>query len=69
MMSSHQSLFFLSIQITLGGDTDTIASMAGAIAGAYYGDDRINSNMLKHCECSEEFAKLGDELFDIVHKQ
>ncbi|XP_015127905.1 ADP-ribose glycohydrolase ARH3 isoform X2 [Diachasma alloeum] len=55
--------------ITLGGDTDTIASMAGAIAGAYYGDERINSNMLKHCECSQDFAKLGDQLFDIVHKQ
>uniref|UniRef100_A0A0C9S0N9 ADP-ribosylhydrolase ARH3 n=1 Tax=Fopius arisanus TaxID=64838 RepID=A0A0C9S0N9_9HYME len=55
--------------MTLGGDTDTIASMAGAIAGAYYGDQSINPNMLKHCECSEEFAKFGDELFDTVHKE
>ncbi|XP_066590261.1 ADP-ribosylhydrolase ARH3-like [Prorops nasuta] len=62
--------FRRSIQyaITLGGDTDTIGSMAGAIAGAYYGEENINSNLSKHLEESDTFRNLGDLLFDSVHK-
>ncbi|XP_076294584.1 ADP-ribosylhydrolase ARH3 [Lasioglossum baleicum] len=52
--------------ITLGGDTDTIGSMTGAIAGAFYGEEEINSNLLRHCEDAEKFRKLADELFDVA---
>lgn len=52
--------------ISLGGDTDTIGSMTGAIAGAYYGEEKINSNLLQHCEASEKFATLANQLFDAV---
>lgn len=52
--------------ITLGGDTDTIGSMAGALAGAFYGENNLNSNLLKHCEASKEFGYLGDRLFDVI---
>lgn len=52
--------------ISLGGDTDTIGSMTGAIAGAFYGDEKISSNLLQHCEASEEFRNLADQLFDIA---
>ncbi|KOX68946.1 Poly(ADP-ribose) glycohydrolase ARH3 [Melipona quadrifasciata] len=51
--------------ISLGGDTDTIGSMTGAIAGAFYGEEKINSNLLQHCEASEEFRILGDRLFEL----
>ncbi|XP_066995211.2 ADP-ribosylhydrolase ARH3 [Anabrus simplex] len=50
--------------ISLGGDTDTIASVAGAIAGAFYGSSVINDSFIKHCESSEEIIKLADELYD-----
>ncbi|CAH1175613.1 unnamed protein product [Phaedon cochleariae] len=50
--------------ITLGGDTDTIASMAGAIAGAYLGEDAVNSSIAKHCESYKEIAELADNLFE-----
>ena len=53
-------------QISLGGDTDTIGSMTGAIAGAFYGEEKINDNLLRHCEASEEFRILGDRLFELV---
>lgn len=48
--------------ISLGGDTDTIASMAGAIAGAFYGYEVINKNLLKHCEGSDKMMELADNL-------
>lgn len=51
--------------ISLGGDTDTIGSMTGAIAGAFYGEEKISNNLLQHCEASEEFKVLGDKLFEI----
>lgn len=51
--------------ISLGGDTDTIGSMTGAMAGAFYGEEKINSNLLLHCEASEEFRILGDRLFEL----
>ncbi|KOC65340.1 Poly(ADP-ribose) glycohydrolase ARH3 [Habropoda laboriosa] len=55
--------------ISLGGDTDTIGSMTGAIAGAYYGEEKINSNILQHCESSTEFRVLGDKLFEMTVTQ
>lgn len=48
--------------ISLGGDTDTIASMAGAIAGAFYGHEVINKNLLKHCEGSDKVMEIADKL-------
>jgi poly(ADP-ribose) glycohydrolase ARH3 len=52
--------------ISLGGDTDTIASMAGAIAGAYYGYGAISDNLQKHCEAVEEFTEYADKLHKIT---
>jgi len=45
--------------ISIGGDSDTIASMAGAIAGAYYGiDDRIESAI---------WQRLDDRMQEVVN--
>ncbi|XP_026470663.1 poly(ADP-ribose) glycohydrolase ARH3-like [Ctenocephalides felis] len=52
----------LQYAISLGGDTDTIASMTGALAGAHLGHEVISPNLIKHCEYSEEIIKLADEL-------
>jgi poly(ADP-ribose) glycohydrolase ARH3 len=52
--------------ISLGGDTDTIATMAGAIAGAYYGYSTINENIQKHCDGTEQFIEYADKLHTIT---
>ncbi|XP_032240574.2 ADP-ribosylhydrolase ARH3 [Nematostella vectensis] len=50
--------------ISLGGDTDTIASMAGAISGAYFGlEDHIPQLWVKKCEAVDEAVKFADEIY------
>lgn len=48
--------------IALGGDTDTIASMTGAIAGAYVGQENLNETLVKHCEKHDDTIELADNL-------
>ncbi|KAE8738141.1 hypothetical protein FOCC_FOCC016383 [Frankliniella occidentalis] len=52
--------------ISLGGDTDTIASMAGAIAGAYFGEEEINDSYKMYCEYVEEILELANGLHKIA---
>ncbi|KAK3928551.1 ADP-ribose glycohydrolase ARH3 [Frankliniella fusca] len=52
--------------ISLGGDTDTIASMAGAIAGAYFGEEEINNSYSKYCEYFEEILELANGLYEVA---
>lgn len=54
--------------ISLGGDADTIASMAGSISGAYYGEKIIPVNLVKHLECHEEVTLLADKLYEASMK-
>lgn len=54
----------LEYAITLGGDTDTIASMAGSICGALYGEEVISKNILAHCEGLEDIQTMAGELFE-----
>ncbi len=52
--------------ISLGGDTDTIASMAGSIAGAYFGLDATKTeNVFKSCESYDDAIMFADELFNL----
>lgn len=53
----------LMTAFSLGGDTDTIGSMAGGIAGAALGVDAIPSGLLKHCEGYEQALRWGEDLF------
>lgn len=66
---AHPFRNVLEYSIGLGGDTDTIASMACAIAGAYYGEEAISQNLLKHCEGVEMIKELADQLFKKFNKR
>ena len=52
--------------IFLGGDTDTMAAMAGAISGAYLGIDAIPTSLLQRLETSSQgrdfLLQLADRL-------
>jgi poly(ADP-ribose) glycohydrolase ARH3 len=56
--------------ISLGGDTDTIANMTGALAGAYYGHEAVPPVLLSHCEAEgvEQAIELADCLYQAVEK-
>jgi poly(ADP-ribose) glycohydrolase ARH3 len=55
--------------ISLGGDTDTIGSMTGAISGAYYGEGAIPKAWLERLEDGEKgrryIKKLAEDLCQI----
>jgi len=56
----------IRLAIQLGGDTDTIASMAGAISGAYLGIEAIPEFMIRHCEAVEDAHKHATAMHNIV---
>ena len=55
--------------ILLGGDTDTIASMAGAIAGAFYGVDAIPKHWRETCEGVGDALNFAKKLHCLAFKQ
>ena len=56
----------MAYAISLGGDTDTIASMAGAIGGAYCGLGSIPQEWIDCCEESERAISLADSLYELI---
>ncbi|XP_036398466.1 ADP-ribose glycohydrolase ARH3 [Megalops cyprinoides] len=54
--------------LALGGDTDTIACMAGAIAGAHYGSDAIPQSWQRCCEGAEEAEAWAEHLHQLYRQ-
>ncbi|ROT61861.1 Poly(ADP-ribose) glycohydrolase ARH3 [Penaeus vannamei] len=61
--SDNAFLRTIHYAIVFGGDTDTIASMAGSIAGAYYGFSEIPESFHRHCEALSDAIEQADQLF------
>jgi ADP-ribosylglycohydrolase len=49
--------------VSLGGDADTIAAMAGAIAGAYHGKEGLPQEWIKKLERAEYIKWLAKKLW------
>jgi len=62
---SHYQSFASTVTyaVSLGGDTDTIASMAGSISGAYLGIDALPSEWQRRLENRDYIAELADRLW------
>lgn len=65
---SHPQDFASAIvyAVSLGGDTDTIASMAGAISGAYLGIESIPQEWREHLENQDYILNLVDRLWEVA---
>ncbi len=59
----------LSAICRLGGDTDTIGAMAGAIWGAFNGFDALDKNKAQKVEGYETFLLLSKQLHALVQKE
>lgn len=58
----------IAYSLALGGDTDTIACMAGAIAGAHYGIETIPQSWIKCCEGAENAHVNAERLHALYHQ-
>lgn len=58
----------IAYSLALGGDTDTIACMAGAIAGAHYGIEAVPQSWMKCCEGAED-ADVNAERIHRLYNQ
>ena len=52
--------------VNAGGDTDTIAAMAGALVGARNGLETIPQKWRDGLEAYDEIIKIADEFFDVT---
>ncbi|HDD39758.1 MAG TPA: hypothetical protein ENG21_00715 [Nitrososphaeria archaeon] len=55
----------IELAIRLGGDRDTIACMAGAIAGAHRGSESLPHDLLKRLENREYIMQLAKKLYEL----
>jgi len=55
--------------VSLGGDTDTIGAMAGAISGAYHGVEAIPEMWRSRLEARDYIEKLAEKLWSIKSRQ
>lgn len=62
--SSFEEL--IPFAISLGGDADTIACMAGAIGGAYWGYESIPEDWRDSCEGLARCRGVADSLYEMV---
>jgi poly(ADP-ribose) glycohydrolase ARH3 len=59
----------IRLAIGLGGDTDTIAAMAGSLAGAHLGEARLPSSVLRRLEGVETLRGQADALLGLVRSR
>lgn len=52
--------------VNLGGDTDTIAAIAGGLAGIYYGYRNIPNSWVQNISRKEELHQMFSEFIDVL---
>lgn len=57
----------IKFALAVGGDTDSIAAMTGALSGAYLGATAIPQPWLDCAEASEKVRMLGEQIHALAH--
>ena len=58
----------MAYSLALGGDTDPMACMAGASAGAHYGVDAVPHAWRRCCEGAEDADRSAEHLHKLYHR-
>jgi poly(ADP-ribose) glycohydrolase ARH3 len=66
-LTPHSYEYTIGNAVLLGGDTDTIAAMAGAISGAFLGRQAIPSHLLKNLENRQQGRSYIEDLAIQLH--
>ena len=61
----HYYVLYTQLAFSFGGDTDTIGNMAGAMAGAHLGFDKLPKDLYTICQGYEEALDKADKLFSL----
>lgn len=56
----------LQMAANLGGDADAVASVYGQLAGAFYGIDGIDRQLVKHITLKETIGTYAVKLFELA---
>jgi poly(ADP-ribose) glycohydrolase ARH3 len=59
LLSGRNLTAVVTVAVQLGGDTDTIAAMAGAMAGAAWGLEQVPARLVDRLEAREELEELA----------
>lgn len=57
----------ITFAVAMGGDTDTVAAMAGSLAGAAAGDGSLPERLLLRLEDRERLTRVADALAERTH--
>lgn len=62
LANRHDPLATIAAAISLGRDTDTVAAMAGALAGAHHGPTKLPDRLLRRLEDRDHIELLARQL-------
>jgi poly(ADP-ribose) glycohydrolase ARH3 len=67
-LANHKSFEdAVTYAVNLGGDTDTLGAMTGAISGAYHGFEAIPKRWLNKLENLDYLKSLAEKIWEIKH--
>jgi ADP-ribosylglycohydrolase len=56
----------VSSALMAGGDTDTVAAIAGAISGAHNGPQHMPQHLVAQVESAQRLKELGQAIYDLA---
>lgn len=58
----------ITFAVAMGGDTDTVATMAGCLSGALVGDQGLPDGLVAHLEAATRIVAAADALAERTYR-